>query len=64
MAIYTYTPVKQTWSLKMPPSKRKTYLQTTVFFLGGGVMFFPGVYVCLALKFDSCNVGSLGVFFP
>ena len=37
--LYTYTPVKQTWNLKMPPSKRKTYLQSTVFF-GGGVMFF------------------------
>ena len=26
--------------------------------------FFPGVYVCFALIFDSCNVGSLRVFFP
>ena len=35
------------------------------FFFGGeSCFFFPGVYVCLALKSDSCNVGPLGVFFP
>ena len=65
MAIYLH-PGKANMELENASFQEENIFAKHRFFFGGGVMFFfffPGVYVCLALKFDSCNVGSLGVFF-